>query len=63
MTHLHELRVSISKFFLFMLSIGSVILFKKSLFIFLRELVAYSTVFLAIYITIADLSVETAAKS
>lgn len=61
--HLHVLSELISWLFFYMLSIGSVILFENSFFTFLSVVVAYSIVFLAIPITIADLSVVTAARS
>ena len=63
MTHLHVLSELISWLFFYMLSIGSVILFENSPFTFLSVVVAYSIVFLAIPITIADLIVVTAAIS
>ena len=63
MTHLQVLSELISWLFFYMLSMGSYILFENSLFTFLSVVVAYSIVFLAIPITIADLSVVTDARS
>ena len=62
-THLHVLSELISWLFFYMLSIGSVILYENSRLTFLSEVVAYSIVFLAMPITMADLSVVTAARS
>ena len=63
MTHLHVLSELMSWFFFYMLSIGSVILYENSRLTFLSEVVAYSIVFLAMPITMADLIVVTAARS